>query len=64
METEKHAYEQSYEKEDHIHDHAPIDMTNRKDSIAYQEGAELYGSAEEAESACEPRTFEYDVAER
>ena len=47
----EHAVEHSYEKQQ---DRAPIDMTNRKDSIAFQEGAELYGSAETAESTSQP----------
>lgn len=53
MESEKGPFEHSYEKQPEHH--APIDMTNRKDSIAFQEAAELYGDAETAESACRPK---------
>jgi len=48
--NEKEAYGQEFEKDAH---HDGIDMTNRKDSIAFQEAAELYGTAGDAESALE-----------
>ena len=48
--NEKEAYGQEFEKDVH---HDGIDMTNRKDSIAFQEAAELYGTAGDAESSLE-----------
>ena len=59
MEEKGPAYETTYPNppNEKTTDHAPIDMTNRKDSIAFQEGAELYGDAETAESEPAPSSW-------